>query len=85
MIFKKRTYFECIIPEENRRAFYEITIGQDLFGYIIIRHWGRIGTKGQPKKQQRFVEEDEMLIEFERLYNERVKHQYVPRLRKKRK
>ena len=78
MIITQKTYFECIIPEQNKRAFYELIAGQDLFGFIIIRHWGRLGTKGQPPKQQRFSHEEDMLKEYDRVHGERIKHRYAP-------
>lgn len=77
MINQKRTYFECIIPERNRRAFYELIAGEDLLGYILIRRWGRIGSKGRPKRQ-RFLRREAMLQEYERIHKERIKHEYVP-------
>ena len=37
-----------IAPAQNMRRFYRIEASPDLFGGIqIIRHWGRIGTRGQ--------------------------------------
>lgn len=78
MIITQKTYFECIIPEQNKRAFYELIAGQDLFGYIIIRYWGRLDTKGQPPKQQRFSHKEDMLKEYNRVLKERIKHCYIP-------
>ena len=66
----KRQHFECIIPELNKKAFYDIIAGHDLFGYILIRRWGRIGTKGQPHMRQRFRNKKEMLGAFEKVHNE---------------
>ena len=35
-------------PDLNMRRFYAIETAPDLFGGVqIIRHWGRIGTRGQ--------------------------------------
>lgn len=78
MICQTRIYFECVIPERNKRAFYNLIAGRDLFGCIVIRHWGRIGTRGQPKLTQRFLDEGAMMKEFERVRKERFKHQYKP-------
>lgn len=77
MIYQKKTYFECVIPERNKRAFYELIGGQDLFGYVLIRRWGRIGTKGQPVMRQRFSCESEMLQEFHRVQKRRLKREYA--------
>ncbi len=73
----KYSYHVCIIPDENKKAFYEIFAGKDLFGFILIRRWGRIGTKGQPGKKQRFLEEIGMVKEYERIRQERIKHGYL--------
>ena len=77
MVCHKYSYYVCIIPERNKKAFYEIFAGKDLFGSILIRKWGRIGTKGQPEKKQRFLEETKMLKEYERVHQERIKHGYM--------
>lgn len=76
MICYHREYFECIIPKNNRYAFYELIAGRDLFGFIVVRRWGRIGTRGQPLKQQRFTDKTAMMQEFDRVYKERIKHEY---------
>lgn len=42
------TLLTRIAPAQNMRRFYRIEASPDLFGGIqIIRHWGRIGTRGQ--------------------------------------
>lgn len=38
-------YFEC--TEGTKRRFYRITAQAGLFGPVLIREWGRIGTLGQ--------------------------------------
>ena len=83
MIYYKREYFECIIPTENRYAFYELIAGRDLFGFIVVKRWGRIGTKGQPLKTIRFSNKMAMREEFDRVYKERIKHKYKPKMLKK--
>lgn len=82
MIYKKKTYFECIIPEQNRRAFYELSAGRDLFGFMLIRRWGRIGCKGR-QQRKRFLDEEDMLKEYTRVHKERIKHCYIPQSRGK--
>jgi hypothetical protein len=32
MICVEQVYLECVIPENNRKAFYRLVAGQDLFG-----------------------------------------------------
>ena len=39
-----------IDPEQGIRRFYSLMIERDLFGTVrLVRHWGRIGTKGQER------------------------------------
>ncbi|MFP7756210.1 WGR domain-containing protein [Thermodesulfobacteriota bacterium B35] len=76
MICIKSAYLECRIPERNRSAFYHLMAGRDLFGLVLIRHWGRIGTRGQPKLKSRFASEEEMLREFQRILQLRFRHGY---------
>ncbi|WP_319548497.1 WGR domain-containing protein [Desulfogranum marinum] len=77
MLCYKYSYYVCIIPDRNKEAFYELFAGKDLWGFILIRRWGRIGTKGQPGKKQRFLEKTGMLKEYERVHHERIKHGYL--------
>lgn len=76
MIIHRQENFECIIPERNKSAFYLMVAGRDLFGYILIRRWGRIGTKGQPKLQMRFTTEEDLFQEYNRVRKERLKREY---------
>lgn len=77
MVYHKYAYYVCIFPERNKNAFYELFAGKDLFGFILIRRWGRIGTKGQPRMKQRFIEEMGMLEEYKRVHQARMKHGYM--------
>lgn len=77
MVCHKYSYYVCIIPDRNKKAFYELFAGKDLFGFVLIRRWGRIGTRGQPKIKQRFIEETAMLKEYKRVHRERMKHGYI--------
>ena len=76
MICIESVYLECRIPERNRSAFYHLVAGRDLFGLILIRHWGRIGTRGQPKLKYRFDSEEKMMREFRRILQVRYRHGY---------
>lgn len=43
-------YMERCDPSENAFRYYDIEVGQDLFGtWCVTRRWGRIGTVGQHK------------------------------------
>ena len=76
MICLKSARLECRIPERNKSAFYHMVAGRDLFGLVLIRHWGRIGTKGQPKLRHRFKTKSELMKEFDRVLKKRMQHQY---------
>ncbi len=40
-------------PEQNLARFYALLIERDLFGRIILmRHWGRIGTRGRERADE---------------------------------
>ena len=40
-------------PEKNLARFYALLIEHDLFGRIILmRHWGRIGTRGRERADE---------------------------------
>ena len=73
----KKLRFECVIPERNKSAFYEIIAGHDLFGLVLIRCFGRIGGRGRCLKT-RCANTDEMLAECERLQARRLKRGYIP-------
>ena len=39
-------------PEQNVARFYALMIEHDLFGRVIlVRHWGRIGSKGRERAE----------------------------------
>jgi predicted DNA-binding WGR domain protein len=41
-----------IDPERNVARFYALMIERDLFGRVIlVRHWGRIGSKGRERAE----------------------------------
>ncbi len=66
----------CQIPEKNRNAFYNLRIVPDLFGFVLIRHWGRIGTRGR-LQTTRFSSQTALAKEFNRLLRLRLRHQYT--------
>ena len=66
---------ECRIPEENRAASYRLIACRDLFGFMLIRHFGRIGAKGRVM-HTRYPKEAELMREFSRLIRVRYAHGY---------
>ncbi|MBV5330136.1 MAG: WGR domain-containing protein [Chlorobium sp.] len=68
---------ECVNPERNRKAFYRLIAMQDLFGFKLMRHWGRIGTKGQPGQSERFADQEGMAKGLRRIVRTRLAHGYV--------
>ena len=77
MICIVQTYLECVIPERNRKAYYRLMAGQDLFGLKLMRSWGRIGAKERIRIQERFASQQEILKAYERILNLRLSHGYV--------
>ena len=77
MICVERTYLECVIPEKNRKAYYRLVAGQDLFGLKLIRSWGRIGTQEKIRLQERFQNREEMNKAYRRIICTRLSHGYV--------
>ena len=74
MINTEQLYLECVIPERNRNAYYKIISGQDLFGFKLIRCWGRIGTQVKIRSQKRFADHEEMNKDCQRILRIRMAH-----------
>jgi predicted DNA-binding WGR domain protein len=77
MIHAEQIYLECVIPEKNRNAYYRMMSGQDLFGFKLIRCWGRIGTQEKIRLQKRFARHDEMKRAYQRILSVRLAHGYT--------
>lgn len=46
-LFPVSVHFRRIRPERNEWRFYSLSIQPELFGgAVLVRQWGRIGTKG---------------------------------------
>jgi predicted DNA-binding WGR domain protein len=78
MILHEHHHLECIIPEKNRAAYYRLVAGRDLFGYKLIRCWGRIGAGERPRLFQRFETLEEMEKSIRRILKIRRSHGYRP-------
>lgn len=72
----KEAYFRCIIPGENRDAFYELRLVRDRNGFALHRRWGRIGTKGQRATPENFIDLEAARQGFERIKRIRLHHRY---------
>ena len=77
MVCIEQTYLECIKPERNKRAFYRLLIGYDLFGLKVVRSWGRIGTKERPRRNERVNDLDEAHKIANKVLKTRFSHGYV--------
>jgi len=77
MICIEQTYLECIKPERNKRAYYRLVIGYDLFGLKVIRSWGRIGTKERPRRNDRVNNLDEARKLAGKVLKTRYAHGYT--------
>ena len=76
MIVVKEAYFRCIIPEENRSAFYELRLIRCRDGYVLHRKWGRIGTSGQRSEPEEYRDLESATGGFERVKRIRLRHNY---------
>ncbi len=72
----RTAYLECVIPAQNRQAFYSLLAEKDLFGFVLSRRWGRIGTKGRAGLRLRFPSAEETLKEFDKVLSLRLSHHY---------
>jgi len=69
-------YLTCINPEQNKHRFYSIAVQDGLFGdFYLIRHWGRIGTKGRSMSQG-FDTLEQVQRQIDRLLQIRKRHGY---------
>lgn len=52
-------YLEKRDPTKNMRRFYRVEVVPTLFGqYAVVRHWGRIGSKGSRLEEWFDLRED---------------------------
>jgi predicted DNA-binding WGR domain protein len=77
MLGGEKIYLECVIPEKNRNAFYRLMSGQDLFGFKLIRTWGRRGSRERIRMQERFDSREEMKKAWNRILMLRLCHGYI--------
>ena len=77
MICTEHIYMECVQPEKNKRAYYRLVAGRDLFGFKLIRSWGRLGTKESPRHQERFLGLEDMQRNIQRIVRTRRSHGYI--------
>lgn len=72
-------YVERTEPARNMARYYAMEISATLFGEACLtRTWGRIGRRGQSKKQH-FEREDEAVGLFLELVRQKRKRGYRPR------
>lgn len=46
-VFPREVELHRIVPDNNVRRFYRMSVARDLFGHATLtREWGRIGTRG---------------------------------------
>ncbi|MDD2462489.1 MAG: WGR domain-containing protein [Desulfobulbus sp.] len=77
MICIEQTYLECIKPAQNKRAYYRLVVGYDLFGPKVMRSWGRIGTKERPRRCDRTASMDEAREIANQVLKTRFAHGYA--------
>ena len=79
MICIEQIYMECVKPERNKYAYYRLVAGHDLFGFKLIRSWGRLGTKESPRHQERYIGLEDMQRNIQRIVRTRKLHGYIAR------
>lgn len=77
MICIQQTYLECIKPTQNKRAYYRVIVGYDLFGPKVVRSWGRIGTAERPRLHERVANLEDAHKIVADVLKRRFKHGYV--------
>lgn len=51
-LFPETVHLQSVEPTRNRARFYSMAVVRDLFGdWVLVRSWGRIGTKGREASQ----------------------------------
>lgn len=79
-MIKFRPTFLClrrIDPQRNMARFYTLAVQPTLFGGAsLIRHWGRIGTRGRAKIET-FADERQVNAAFTRLERQKRKRGYA--------
>ena len=55
---RQAIFLRRIDPERHAARFYSLVVERDLFGRVVlIRNWGRIGTRGRELVEERESEE----------------------------
>ena len=71
------TYLEKHNLEKNLHRFYAISVMPSLFGWSVIRRWGRIGNYGRLKIDL-YDDRESAQMGFERKEREKLKRNYKP-------
>lgn len=70
-------YLESIDPGKNRRRFYSLDTATSLFGAIVlIRRWGRIGSRRPQERRSEYREIEPLLRDIRRMLRRRHLHGY---------
>ena len=70
-------YLESVDPEKNRSRFYSLETAPSLFGSIIlIRRWGRIGSRHPQTLSSEYQDIDSLLKELRAILRRRHRHGY---------
>ena len=64
--------WQAIDPSRNIARCYAVTTSTDLFGWLVVeRSWGRIGSKGQGRRQA-FADEEEARLHIRAVLRRRA-------------
>ena len=71
------TLLHRVCPQQNMARFYALSMERSLFGeFVVIRLWGRIGRRGQSKKES-FEDEPEAEQRLLKLANMKRRRGYI--------
>ncbi len=76
MICSHNLYFECLDPARNKRAYYRVVAGRDLYGLKIVKSWGRIGHRETPRVTERYTNMEALHAALEKIIKTRLAHGY---------
>ncbi len=77
-IVKMHTHLEKHDPEQNMRRFYAISVQPSLFGWSVVRRWGRIGSYKGRQQINLYDDFASARIEFQKKEREKLQRGYRP-------
>lgn len=70
-------FLRRVDPARNMARYYGLTLQPTLFGEMsLVRHWGRIGTRGRQKTES-FASGDEAISALSKLATQKIRRGYA--------